>query len=78
MHHTTQPEARKVRKGSGIGFSLCAAPNYLLSRVFQIAYQKLIQKQSVALEEIECRVQMEARVIPEVRNQSFGIMEWVE
>jgi len=73
LHYSTGSTV--VWKGSGVGFSSCAAPNYLLSRarVFWIAYQKfgsLIWKQSVALEEIEHRVQIEARVIPEVWNQS--------
>jgi len=74
VHCTTQLETQKVRKDSGVGFSSCAVPNYLLShaRVFRIAYWKseVNLERSVVLEEIERRVRMEARVIPEVRNQS--------
>jgi len=39
---------------------------------------KLIQKQSVALEGIERRVQMEARVYSGSVESEFGITEWVK
>jgi len=60
-------------EGFGRGFSSCAAPNYLLScaGVFQIVYRKFgsYPEWSVARRD-ERRVQIEARVYPEVWNQS--------
>jgi len=83
VHCTTQPEAWKVRKDSGIGFSSCAAPNYLhhVARVFHIAYQKseVNSEWSIALiKRWSVEFQIEARVIPEVRKLEFGNTEWAE
>jgi len=67
-------------EGFRLGFSSCAAPNYLLSRarVFQIVYgsSEVNLEWSVAFEEIERRVQIEARVYSGSTESEFGDTEW--
>ena len=78
MHCTTQPESWKAWKDLGVGFSSCAAPNYLLScaRVFSVMeVRKLIWKWCVAFKKrlsIDFRWKLEVFQKYGIRVQNHG------